>query len=399
MPSTTTTESHSLTYPAEGATGWYATWEALMQQITDYLDDINDIRIATIKDNNGNEAVVINTTASAVNHLGVTNAATGNNPMLASEGSDSNVGLILGDSNGNEVIVAESTASAVNEVTITNAATANDPKIEATGGDTNINLQLQGKGTGVLKTDNDQDADMSVILQNDSSGTSARIGVSMNNDVASSEAGIKLGSSADSDSDFQDTLVVFSNAQLDGGVRVKTSHSTANITLETNGGDAVVVDQDGHVTMPRTSAFQVHPSADITDVTGNGTSYDVVFDTETFDQNADFNSSTGVFTAPVTGRYLFSWNMAFEDVNATTRGTARIVTSNRNYQIIDFNNSTAQIDIGSSELVVFSGSMLVDMDAADTAKININFNGEGSDIIDVSFDSSAFSYWGGYLAC
>lgn len=55
------------------------------------------------------------------------------------------------DANNNEVLKFVSTASAVNEVTVTNAATAGDPKMEATGGDTNIGLNLVSKGTGLIK--------------------------------------------------------------------------------------------------------------------------------------------------------------------------------------------------------------------------------------------------------
>lgn len=56
----------------------------------------------------------------------------------------------IDDANGNEVIITPATASAVNEVTVTNAATGNAPSIAASGGDTNINLTLSGKGTGTV---------------------------------------------------------------------------------------------------------------------------------------------------------------------------------------------------------------------------------------------------------
>lgn len=52
------------------------------------------------------------------------------------------------DANGNESLKLGVTASAVNEITVTNAATGNGPTISATGGDTNIDLNLQPKGTG-----------------------------------------------------------------------------------------------------------------------------------------------------------------------------------------------------------------------------------------------------------
>lgn len=57
----------------------------------------------------------------------------------------------ISDSNGNEVIKITATASAVNEITVTNAATGNSPTISATGGDSNISLTLAAKGTGSVK--------------------------------------------------------------------------------------------------------------------------------------------------------------------------------------------------------------------------------------------------------
>lgn len=57
-------------------------------------------------------------------------------------------GGFIGDANGNEGIILVTTASAVNEITVTNAATGNAPIISATGGDTNIDLKLTAKGTG-----------------------------------------------------------------------------------------------------------------------------------------------------------------------------------------------------------------------------------------------------------
>lgn len=57
----------------------------------------------------------------------------------------------LKDANGNEILKHVATASAVNEFTLTNAATGNAPVISATGGDDNINLDLKAKGTGTVR--------------------------------------------------------------------------------------------------------------------------------------------------------------------------------------------------------------------------------------------------------
>jgi len=82
--------------------------------------------------------------------------------IFAAAGTGTSVGLNIGsgknlklvgdilDTNGNELLKVSATASAVNEVTLTNAATGNKPSLAATGGDTNIGFELVSKGTGEI---------------------------------------------------------------------------------------------------------------------------------------------------------------------------------------------------------------------------------------------------------
>jgi hypothetical protein len=56
----------------------------------------------------------------------------------------------ISDDSGNQQIIFNKTASAVNEVTIANAATANDPTFTASGDDANIVLDFIPKGTGAV---------------------------------------------------------------------------------------------------------------------------------------------------------------------------------------------------------------------------------------------------------
>jgi len=57
----------------------------------------------------------------------------------------------IGDENGNEQLIFQTTASAVNQLDITNAATGNNPSISATGDDSNISINLVPKGTGAIQ--------------------------------------------------------------------------------------------------------------------------------------------------------------------------------------------------------------------------------------------------------
>jgi hypothetical protein len=55
------------------------------------------------------------------------------------------------DENANEQLIFETTGSAVNHIDVTNAATGSGPQIGAVGGDTNISLKLRPKATGNIE--------------------------------------------------------------------------------------------------------------------------------------------------------------------------------------------------------------------------------------------------------
>jgi len=55
------------------------------------------------------------------------------------------------DENGAEQLIFETTSSAVNHIDITNAATGAGAQIGAVGDDSNLNLRLRPKGTGVIE--------------------------------------------------------------------------------------------------------------------------------------------------------------------------------------------------------------------------------------------------------
>lgn len=59
----------------------------------------------------------------------------------------------INDANGNEVIKTPATASAVNEITVTNAATGGVPEVSASGGDTDVWQAYTGKGAGKVEVE------------------------------------------------------------------------------------------------------------------------------------------------------------------------------------------------------------------------------------------------------
>ena len=143
-------------------------------------------------------------------------------------------------------------------------------------------------------------------------------------------------------------------------------------------------------------AFLAYNSATDTDVTGDGTSYTIICNTEVFDQNSDYNNGTGVFTSPLTGRYSLNGCVFILDYGAAhVLGNWIILTSNRQYTVDYLNPFVVGVTANSCS---FGGSILADMDAADTASFVITVTG-GTKTVDVLGEAAATTRFAGYLAC
>ena len=133
---------------AAAGTMWLDTTSASSPTIKFY-DGSDDISFATI-----------NYSANTVNFLDSTVSAdlvNDTSPQLGGNLDTNSHNIIIDDAhfisdeNNNEQIIFQTTASAVNQFDVTNAATGNDPTITATGGDSNVGLGIVAKGTGVVQ--------------------------------------------------------------------------------------------------------------------------------------------------------------------------------------------------------------------------------------------------------
>jgi hypothetical protein len=110
----------------------------------------------------GQLQAIVAHTASAVNYLQVTGAATGGTPQISVQGSDSNAGMQISTKGTGtfEVktnnftqtqLLVTHTANAVNRLSITGGIAGASPVLSTNGSDTNIDLALTPKGTGNVR--------------------------------------------------------------------------------------------------------------------------------------------------------------------------------------------------------------------------------------------------------
>jgi len=146
----------------------------------------------------------------------------------------------------------------------------------------------------------------------------------------------------------------------------------------------IVTDEDGHVTKPLQSAFSATSGNDA-NKTGDGTTFTVEYDNERYDVNSDYNTTNYTFTAPVTGKYLFTTICSVENLSSHERNRWVMNTSNKAYYM-DVHGDNLQ---NSASSVNLPFSMVTDMDANDTCTITVQVSG-GSKVVDIR-DDSAFN--------
>jgi hypothetical protein len=150
----------------------------------------------------------------------------------------------------------------------------------------------------------------------------------------------------------------------------------------------------GPAVNPTLPAFLAYNSANNISVTGNGTAYTCEFDTEVFDQANNF--AANIFTAPVTGKYLFKITLCLFGLAAAHNDhTVVLITTNRNYYFHD------SMPVGANPFVQWRTidlGVITDMDAGETAYVLLNISGGNKDVglYGTSTPDTRFS---GHLVC
>ena len=114
----------------------------------------------------------------------------------------------------------------------------------------------------------------------------------------------------------------------------------------------------------------------------------VIFSSEIFDTNADFNTGTYTFTAPVTGKYQFevllrvaNVDTAYSYIQMVLIGSNRNTTMDTLGPVSNFMSADGEVSL--------RGSAILDMDTNDTALVRIRMQG-GTAQADIDSDGSYF---------
>lgn len=162
--------------------------------------------------------------------------------------------------------------------------------------------------------------------------------------------------------------------------------------VQGSGINGMTISSDGEITKPSQPAFLAHASSNQSNIAINAVT-DVIFDTEVFDTGSNFASNT--FTAPVTGKYQVSFAVYLQQLDIDTHYYQfMLLSSNRTYFHVVSPNFSADL-----EYHTFAWSGLIDMDANDTVKVQLQIPNNGAAQSDIYGDSNGATFFSGFLAC
>lgn len=172
---------------------------------------------------------------------------------------------------------------------------------------------------------------------------------------------------------------------------VVTWNGTSGNALYDN--SSVIIDSSGRMTNTLQPAFLAILTSTQSNVTGNSVLYQVICDTEIYDQGSNFDNTTGTFTAPISGRYLITFK-ADLDYGLTGPNVFQneyyIQTSNREYRDI------LRTTVGRTRYTMCATA---DLDAADTVTFSV-VSDYSTQTVSVSGTSpNAVTYCSAYLIC
>lgn len=152
----------------------------------------------------------------------------------------------------------------------------------------------------------------------------------------------------------------------------------------------------GEVNFPGQCSFMAYLSSTATDVTGDGTNYTILFDTELWDIGSNYNAASGIFTVPTTGLYLFVAGVTLGDLGAanTIVDTVFRNSAGTGYSAISDVTAVTARDVNNQ--LTTSTSVHYYLTAADTVKVTARAF-SGAKIVDVIGGATVSTYFGGML--
>jgi len=254
-----------------------------------------------------------------------------------------------------------------------------------------------GVGTSASNAKLEVVASSGEVFRADSAGGAYRLVVNQTGVIMNGNVGIGTSSFPAngtnlkvSDSTIARLVLEDSNAST---FEIGSFGGVLNIYDATADAERMRIDAAGIVTKPNQPAFSAYPATYQSNMAVS-TNVTIAFGSEKFDTNGNFDTSTSIFTAPVTGKYQMQVHLRLNGMDSDA-GYFHLfmMTSNSPHYSIMSGGTMSGGDLNYQSLPPIS--VVVHMDANDTCYVQL-YQAGGSATADVP-SSSADCYFSGHL--
>lgn len=296
----------------------------------------------------------------------------------------------VGSTNSTSATTIQSGSGALN-VTSTNGALTINSGTGALGISTDASATTVSFATGgAVKT-------VTLGSINSTSATTVQSGSGALN-VTSTNGALTINSGTGAlgiSTDASATTVSFATGGAVKTVTLGSTNTTSSTAIKSGSGNVAInsgltIDSSGRNYNTVQPAFSAYLTTSQNNVTGDGTTATVISDTELFDQGSNYNNATGIFTAPITGRYFFNAATQCTTIIAQTGGYMQLTATSHTF-VANFLNAAA---VQGAQNLGEQVSAFINMTAGDTCKAEVTYSGSTKTV-----NIGGNSFFAGYLVC
>ena len=138
--------------------------------------------------------------------------------------------------------------------------------------------------------------------------------------------------------------------------------------------------------------FSAFLSSDASNVTGDGTVYPIVYDSVSYNVGTSYNVSTGEFTAPADGTYLFLCQVGI--IGSTGAGaTSTVLKLNFSGGYVNLWEGATNVYEDTSNVASINGSCILTLSASDVVTTSLTCSGGTLDVSVDGDNTNYVSYW------
>ena len=308
----------------------------------------SNLRVDTILPSTGT-TLGIGTASGTINFLGNSNIVTSGTLNAASATITGNLGV-----GGTLTYEDVTNIDSVGVITARSTVSIADSIVHT--GDTNTSLRFPAADTITAETGGLE------RIRVDSSG---RLGVGANNNdsydtnarnvliASSGNTGITIRSGGSSNYAMIHFADGTTGAAQQRAGRIVYEHSTDSLQVSTANTFAFKIDSNGHVTQPNLPSFMAYGNASYTTISSGGNLQPYVFPNTAHNTGTHYNTTSGKFTAPVTGVYQLHWNIfCASPSNQTNAATIEFYVKKNGSTISRLHNKKGYGNMGDDQQVV-----------------------------------------------